>query len=69
MQAKACQAVTLAGTQFGVFLWNSLDTSLKNTQNQLHARKGNARSSLIKTETPDVTNFPNTCSFVVSSKP
>ena len=68
MQVKEFQAVALAGFSLGVFLWNSLNTSLKNTQNELHARKGSAKSRLIKTETPDVINFSNTCNFVVSSK-
>lgn len=40
----------------------------QNTQKQLHARKGNAKSSLIKIETPDVTKFSNTCNFMVSNK-
>ena len=37
------QAVAFAGCTLEVFLWKSLGTNLKNTQNQLHTRKGSCQ--------------------------
>ena len=68
MQLMEFQPGALAGFSLGGFLWNSLYTSLKNTQKQLHAGKGNVKSGIIKIETPEVTKFPNMCNFVVSKK-
>jgi hypothetical protein len=55
------QALALEGSK-GFSM--TFPTVLKNTPKQQHGRKVNAKASLIKTETPDVTKFKTETSGV-----